>query len=216
MGYCNECGYEFDESARFCSTCGAEVLDYARPAGFWIRVGATLIDSLVFLPLAGAAFFNLIVVKSLVLHVVINIPGLLYKPLMEHYFGATLGKMACRIRVLDDCGRNLTVLAAYVRFLPFLFHSLISIIGTVFLFSHPEFQFTSSLAQMNELQVRNPLKLTETLVSFFCIFECILAGFTYRKRALHDMMAGSFCVYDCGDVRDGEQYDERASSEVEG
>jgi hypothetical protein len=27
------------------------------------------------------------------------------------------------------------------------------------------------------------------------LIECIFASFTSRKRALHDMMAESFCVY---------------------
>jgi uncharacterized RDD family membrane protein YckC len=198
MAYCNHCGHELVEDARFCSTCGAEVLEYAQPAGFWIRVWAFFIDSLVFIPLGALEFLNLIVVKSLVLHILITTPGLLYKPLMEHYFGATLGKMACKIRVQDDMGNKLGIMAAYVRFLPFLFLSLISLIGMAMLFSHPDFLFATDYVQINELQKRNPLMTTEMLVSFFCIFECIFAGFTYRKRALHDMMAGSFCVYDYG------------------
>ena len=206
MSYCNQCGYELDESARFCSTCGAEVLDYAQPAGFWIRVGAALIDSLVFLPLAGAAFFNLVVLKSVAIQILISIPGLLYKPFMEHYFGATLGKMACKIRVEDEWGRNLTMLAAFVRYLPFLFSSVLGIIGAVILFSRADFRAASSLDEIRQLQGGNPLQFLETIVSFFCIFECIFAAFTYRKRALHDMMAQSFCVYDyAGEIEQADQ-----------
>ena len=91
---CKGCGEEFKEWVEFCSSCGEAMENYSRPAGFWIRVGAHIIDAVVFIPLVVAAFWNMFRVKSMFVLVLISVPGLVYKPLMESYFGATLGKMA--------------------------------------------------------------------------------------------------------------------------
>lgn len=48
---CAKCGGEFTEWVEFCPHCSEPVEGYARPAGFWIGVGAYLIDTLVFIPL---------------------------------------------------------------------------------------------------------------------------------------------------------------------
>ena len=47
--FCPQCGTQNADSARFCTQCGRGVIEAAastKPvfAGFWIRVGATLID----------------------------------------------------------------------------------------------------------------------------------------------------------------------------
>ena len=49
---CKSCEHEFQTWVEFCPNCAEPVEGYARPAGFWIRVGANIIDSLIFLPLA--------------------------------------------------------------------------------------------------------------------------------------------------------------------
>ncbi|MCD6385696.1 RDD family protein, partial [Candidatus Sumerlaeota bacterium] len=79
-----------------------------RPAGFWIRVVATLVDFIVFIPVVALSFYA-ISSKSLFLTLLLILPGVLYKPLMEAFYGATLGKMACGLRVVDKSGANLSV-----------------------------------------------------------------------------------------------------------
>jgi hypothetical protein len=33
------------------------------------------------------------------------------------------------------------------------------------------------------------------IVNVFILIDCVIAAFTFRKRALHDYLAESFCVY---------------------
>ena len=50
-----------------------------RYAGFGIRLGAALIDFLVFLPIVGLTFWNTLDLKILSLEIVLALIGLLYK-----------------------------------------------------------------------------------------------------------------------------------------
>ena len=114
---CKSCGHEFQEWVEHCPSCAEPMEDYSRPAGFWIRFGAQIIDGLVFIPIVVLTFYNMYRFKSTVLLVAITLPGLVYKPLMESFYGATLGKMSCGIKVIDDNCNKISLTRAYIRFL---------------------------------------------------------------------------------------------------
>jgi len=192
---CKSCGQEFEKWVEFCTNCAEPMENYSRPAGFWIRFGAYIIDTLIFIPIMLAAFWNMFTLKSTFVLILISLPGLIYKPIMESHFGATLGKMACRIKVIDDNGKKLSLACAYARFLPFLVYTAISLVGQLILFSSPQFESVRSLVELGQAQERGFLDALGTLVGIFIIIDCVVAAFSFRKRALHDMLAESFCVY---------------------
>ncbi|MHC4437556.1 MAG: RDD family protein [Planctomycetota bacterium] len=192
---CKSCGHEFQEWVEFCPNCSESMEDYSRPAGFWIRVGASFIDWLIFIPIGILSIWNTYSLKSTVVLVLISLPGLIYKPFMESFFGATLGKMSCKIKVIDDNGRKLSLFGAYVRFFPFLISTGIALAGQLIVFSSQQFQSATSMTEIGEAQKVNFLSLIGLIVYLLVLIECIFAAFTYRKRALHDMLAESFCVY---------------------
>jgi len=202
MQTCAKCGQQGEDSTRYCAACGAEfashpqpAASYPRPAGFWIRAVARVVDNLIFIPLIGLIFYNIFVIKSSLLMFLIAIPDFFYKPLMESYYGATLGKMACGIQVMDAKGQKLTLSAAYMRFIPFLISNILTLIRALILFSLPGFSSASTLAEIARVEETNPVEHFKTIISLLVLVDCIVAGFTYRKRAVHDMMAGSYCVY---------------------
>ncbi len=192
---CENCGQEFQTWSEFCSNCGQANENYSRPAGFWIRVGAHIIDSLIFLPMVILSVWNTYSFKSVAVLILMGLPGLIYKPFMESFFGATLGKMACGIKVIDENGQKLSLFGAYVRFFPFLISSIVAIAGQVIVFSSPQFQSATSLPEIAQAQQANYLKYVGMIVNLLFMIECVFAAFTLRKRALHDMLAESFCVY---------------------
>jgi len=192
---CKSCGQDFKKWVEFCSNCAEPMENYSRPAGFWIRVGAHIIDTLVFIPIMILVFWNMFRLKSTFVLILISLPGLVYKPFMESYFGATLGKMACRIKVIYDNGNKLSVACAYVRFLPFLVYSAITLVGQVILFSSPQFESARSFVELGQAQEKGFLDALGYLVGIFIIIDCVVVAFTFRKRALHDMLAESFCVF---------------------
>ncbi len=192
---CESCGHEFDEWVEFCPDCSEPIKGYARPAGFWIRVGAHIIDSLIFIPLGVLGFFNGSSWKSVAVLVLINVPWFFYKPLMESFCGATLGKMACGVKVIDAAGKKLSLVSAYVRYFPSLICLGVSLVGQVILYSSEQFQLATTTEEAKLAQQENFLTPIVIVLYVLATLECVFAAFTYRKRALHDMLAESFCVY---------------------
>ena len=192
---CKKCGPEFQEGVEFCANCAEPMEGYSRPAGFWIRVGASLIDFLIFIPIAILSTWNIFSLKSTAVLVLISLPGLIYKPFMESFFGATLGKMSCKIKVIDDNGKKLSLFSAYIRFFPFLLSTGINLAGQLILFSSPQFQSAKSMMEISQAQQGSSLAMITYPVSALVLIDCLFVAFTFRKRALHDMMAESFCVY---------------------
>jgi hypothetical protein len=132
---CKKCGQEFQKWVEFCSNCGEPMEGYSRPAGFWIRVGASIIDKLIFIPIGILSYWNMYSLKSTAVLVLISLPKLIYKPFMESFFGSTLGKMSCKIKVIDDNGKKLSLFNAYIRFFPFLLLAGVGLAGQLILFS---------------------------------------------------------------------------------
>ena len=192
---CKKCGQEFQEWVEFCSNCAEPMEGYSRPAGFWVRVGASLIDMVVFVPIMILSIWNTFGLKSTAMLILISLPGLVYKPFMESFLGATLGKMSCKIKVIDDNGKKLSLFKAYVRFLPFLVSGCIKLAGGLILFLSPQFQSAKSMVELGQAQQGSSLAVISYPVSALVLIDCIVVAFTFRKRALHDMMAESFCVY---------------------
>jgi len=106
---------------------------------------------------------------------------------MEAFYGATLGKMALKIRVIDTHGNNLTLRKAYIRFLPFLVPTVIVFLTNVILILN--------LPEVGLLLLGGPFTYLYGILIFVMVVDCAVAAFTHRKRAGHDMLAGSFCVY---------------------
>jgi len=179
----------------FCTKCAEPMENYSRPAGFWVRIGAAIIDYLIFMPILILAIWNGFKLKSTFLLILIHLLGLIYKPFMESYFGATLAKMSCGIKVIDDNCNKLSLLRAYIRFLPAFVSSAISLTNQLILFSSPEFESVTSWIELSQAQQGGLLDAFGTITGLFVMVDCIFVAFTFRKRALHDMMAQSFCVY---------------------
>jgi len=200
MKKCPTCGEELSWETEFCPGCGAETDYFMQPAGFWIRVGAHILDALIIgAPIGLLGYLlgkiNPDIAISAISIIIMSLPGLLYKPLMESVFGATLGKMICKIRVLNDEGNKLSIVMAYVRFFPFLLANFAGIAQRIWITSQPNFQDPA----FRETMIRNPeyLLILLFVITFglFSILDCLFVAFTERKRAIHDMMAGSYCVY---------------------
>ena len=148
---CVECTIEFPESdmvkygqSYICADCkpiffqklkeGGEVSTHSKFAGFWLRVAATIIDSIIIVVIYYAALMVLgLGMFGLGSNLNINDPasadeGLamgmmfvfvylfcnfvlpaLYECIMVHKWGATVGKMACGIKVVNADESKLSV-----------------------------------------------------------------------------------------------------------
>jgi len=71
----------------------------------------------------------------------------------------------------------------------------VGLVGQFILFSSPQFQSATSMMELGQAQQGNFLAPISKIVGLLVLIECVFAAFTFRKRALHDMLAESFCVY---------------------
>ncbi len=103
---CQSCGQDNPPGAQFCARCGAALIATAELhptavsleySGFWIRLGAAIIDSLIIS--AAAAILVRLGPSPFPIFV-----GWLYLWLLTGHWGQTLGKKLLGIKVVDQQG----------------------------------------------------------------------------------------------------------------
>ena len=157
--HCVECGGTFamDDMIRHggvyvCINCkprfmqklaeGAEIRSERRYAGFWIRFAALFIDSMLLAVFTFAlqmiAFFvmsqNLQEPSALFLLMSYGLSltvGISYEGILVGKYGATVGKMACRIKVIAADGSPVSYPRAFGRYLAKVLSSLTLLIGFI-------------------------------------------------------------------------------------
>jgi uncharacterized RDD family membrane protein YckC len=163
-------------------------------AGFWIRVGASFIDFLVYLPLIGLNFYNVYRLKSLSFQLIIDLILILYKPVMEYKYGATVGKMAVKIKVVNYEFGQISISQAIIRYIPLGLGQLFSIAGTIILFQNPDFLAATTMLDIGTLQKETLAPVLNYITSFISIISCLVVAFSLKKQGLHDMLAKTYCV----------------------
>lgn len=164
-------------------------------AGFWVRVLGSIIDGLACLPLIAINMYNLYVLKNLSLQLSITFILMLYKPLMEFKYGATLGKMAVGIKVVNSNYNRISLLQSVIRFTPWLVGEVISIITMILLFQNEEFLSTTNITGVSRLQNEVVPSIYSIMGSLLLLGSVIVVAFNDKKQGVHDMLAGTYCIY---------------------
>ncbi|MBN1522131.1 MAG: RDD family protein [Candidatus Aureabacteria bacterium] len=151
--FCNSCLVEIKDNI----LCGACKKDYLRDiqsgtvgqyhfAGFWIRFLAFFVDSIVLNiiyqpiqivvnftigPASGntpGPYFFLATLGLMAFNMTLNMA---YYTFLHGKYGQTLGKMACRIKVINQDGTSISYLKAFGRYWGFFLSSIILQIGNI-------------------------------------------------------------------------------------
>lgn len=163
-------------------------------AGFWIRVGASLVDFLILLPILLIGVYNSLNYKSIPLMLLLTMIGFLYKPYLEWKKGGTFGKLILGLRVVDYALKNISLDQAFRRYFPWIISYIISLIIDVNTFLSPEFQNIENFSDLALLTQESPL---DSINSFYSIIFLVLVGsliFDPRKQGVHDKYAGTYCI----------------------
>ena len=168
-----------------------------RYAGFWTRVGASIVDMLVFIPLIGLSMYILLVLKSLPLILVITLIMAVYKPLMEYQYGATLGKMAMGIKVINDDGGMLTPNQAIIRYSPWLISNIINVLFTIEMFGLGSFEEVSGFMEYIAFtqEYSSTLTMLNSIAGWLVILSVLVLLFNKQKQAFHDKIAKTYCIH---------------------
>ena len=163
-------------------------------ATFMQRIYAFIIDCLVFIPITALGNLNPISIKSLALSIAIPAIWWIYKPVMEWKYGATLGKMALKIRVVDEELKAITLNQAALRFLPYFAVSLSLLFTTFSLFGLDGFYEAYTLETFQLLEQDNSRVDTVQLTVFFFIFSCSSIMLDKKRQAVHDRFSQTYCI----------------------
>ncbi len=163
-------------------------------ASFWIRVAAALIDTVVFAPLIVLSFVNLFYVKSLVLLYVMMVLQALYKPLMEFKYGATLGKMAVKIKVVNEEQHPITLDQSFGRYLPWVISTVISLITTTAIYMSVDFNNLTSYMQLAEISESMPLNTVSQAYNFIFLILILWMTIDKKNQGVHDKIAKTMVI----------------------
>jgi uncharacterized RDD family membrane protein YckC len=161
---------------------------------FWPRTGALLLDGLaVGIPLFIVAYLNTSW-KSIPLLLLTSLIGIAYKPWMEYQYGATLGKMALGLKVVDLNYDRPHLGAVLLRNVFGLGSGVWSIIFSVIIFLSPEFQDVTGFMEYAALQNSRPERYVQWIFSLITLVEIIFLLTDDRCRTLHDRIGNTYVI----------------------
>lgn len=164
--------------------------------GFWARFGAVIIDGLILAPISfGVSYFNIVTWKSPLLLVVFSLVTVAYKPLMEFLYGATLGKMALKLKVVNLQYERATLGEILLRNIFHLAGSLLTLFFTIGVYTDPEFESISGFTEYTAF-TRNfvVLQFISYASGFITIVDGIVLLADKQNRSLHDKIGQTFVI----------------------
>lgn len=168
---------------------------------FWTRAGAYLLDTIL---LGVVAFLinyvNITNFKSFLLYLTFALLGVFYKPFLESYYGATIGKMIVKIKVTDKNFKKIDITTSILRSLILVIPVVMYIPIYYMAFNNTSLseingfmEFSRSVASEYSMQgiIGN---LSMILITADIIF--LLTDSSKTQRSLHDRIANTYVIYD--------------------
>ncbi|MBK7569059.1 MAG: RDD family protein [Bacteroidetes bacterium] len=167
--------------------------DVIKYASFWERVGASLIDFLIFIPVYGLSYYNSMSIKSLPLAIILSLAYLVYKIYMEGKSGATIGKRAMKIKVVTEDNQPINMGTSAVRASLYIINGLVGIMTTVMLFQTDGFQDVTGFMETSQFQQEHQSNFA-IVTTILLVISVLFVAFDKKKQALHDKIAKTICV----------------------
>jgi uncharacterized RDD family membrane protein YckC len=170
-------------------------------ATFWNRAGAYLLDIILLGLIIGIInFINIANYKSFILYLPFALIGISYKPYMESYYGATIGKMILKLKVTDKNFKKIDMTTSILRSLILVFPAMMYIPLFYLAFNNPNLLELSgflefSRAMASEYPTQGIIgNLSMILLVADIIF--LLSDSTKTQRSLHDRIANTYVIID--------------------
>jgi uncharacterized RDD family membrane protein YckC len=151
---------------------------------FWRRFGAGILDSFIILPINWGVSFIFLFISSTPTMLSWAAPGFisaLYYILMHYYRGQTLGKMAAKVKVLDDTETPISLGQAIIRNLPQLLIPMFAV------------SFSTADASAADT-IAFGAGLIYGFTVLFSFVDAVVCLANEKRRALHDFIAGTVVV----------------------
>lgn len=165
-------------------------------AGFWPRLGAVVVDGLVCSPATAVLLTNMFIWKSIPVFLFCILLTLIYKPFLEFHYGATVGKMAVGIKVVNREMEKPTLQQAIFRSVFHILFSLISLFSSLAMFSVPGFDDQHSFLSYSQfMTAHNDYSfITSYLPGLISLADGIVMVSNDHKRSIHDKIANTYVI----------------------
>lgn len=165
-------------------------------AGFWERFGALFLDGLVLLPFTLINYYNGTTWKSVAIAVVVSVAALVYKPLLEYLYGASLGKKGLTLTVVNRSYGKINGKEAVLRNIFQIVTGLAAIPISIYTLQHGG--GTNRMSAANGFGAFD----TATVMSIFYslglfmlyLADAICLAANAKKQSLHDLIAGTYVI----------------------
>ena len=151
---------------------------------FGRRFGAAILDSIIIFPvnwIVSSVILSITAIPTMLSWAIPALISALYYILLHYYFGQTLGKIAARVKVLDDSGTSINFGQSIIRSLPQLII--------------PMFAVSFSTADQT---AADTIRLWAGIIYgfnfLFSVANIIVCLANEKRRALHDFIAGTIVV----------------------
>lgn len=166
---------------------------------FWGRALAYIADGLILMLISlPITYLNITEYKSFNLYLIIAIFGFLYKPILEFYFGATIGKYFLGLRVTDRNYNRISLSQSFLRSLILTLPSTLFIPIFYLAFNNPDILKIDSFIEYSQAVALNyPIQnYISYVIQLILVIEIIilLTDKTKTQRALHDRIGRTFVV----------------------
>jgi uncharacterized RDD family membrane protein YckC len=173
-----------------------------RYAGFWPRLGAIVVDTVVLVPVIMLSFWAFSESRTIALAFEIPIACLfaLYSIYFVGRWGQTIGKMALGIKVVAVDGESAGYLRAFYRHAVDLAFSLATSALTLYALmsvTSREFDLMDVDARLELLTAKtgNWTDILNWLLIAWTLSELVVLLFNEKRRAIHDYIAGTVVIH---------------------
>jgi uncharacterized RDD family membrane protein YckC len=167
--------------------------------GFKDRLFALLLDGLVLSPLILTDYLNRTGLKSIFVLTLVFIISLAYKPLLEFKYGATVGKKALKLLVVNLEQGNISLGQAVLRNIFDIVSRCLTFALSLTIYTSTGFSSVTTNTEYARLQTAtfNIIPYTFLYLALY-IAEIILLQTDKKRRSLHDRIAGTYVVKSSG------------------
>ncbi len=162
---------------------------------FWPRFWALLVDGLVLAILIPLVTYNKTEWKSMLLLVCSSLIQIAYKPFFEYEYGATPGKMALGLKVVNEEFQRASLQAIVLRNIFGITSGLIAFGMSIYAFTRPEFAQVSNLSEygyLSDQTIAGLIIYAGMAIIFFVDLGFLLTS--PQSRSLHDLIGKTFII----------------------
>jgi uncharacterized RDD family membrane protein YckC len=164
-------------------------------ATFWNRAGASLVDILPALCLIPVNLYNETTWKNIPILVFVSVISISYKPFMEYYYGATLGKMARGLVVTNYDFEKPSLDEILTRNIFYIISGCATFFMSLYLFTLPEFgEIKSFLDYQMFVQKHKYIGIFNNAIGLVMIVDALMLFSDKHLRTYHDKLGKTYVV----------------------